>query len=327
MKKAFISLNPYKNTALPSYITLGISVGQEYHENHKLKAMIELINSTFRNSRVFVTFAVCDTLQRHSIGAIKGLSDEEARRESIEQGEKWLERNRKILLGLKVPYEFVHWDSWLKRPDFAYFSAKVCGELANNPGFRSAMQESVDSFSKRAIERDPSLDEQSIKVASKNYLIEESAVLMLMWAKDPRYQNLFYPGEMTKVLKVARDIFLSPSDKLEWVRIRFKPLKNSDAVLSVENRRLNQVSLSEQQASELVKGFSLAVGCVYQSENVPEEEKCNLAALYRFVASQVICNGSNNIKPHNTNNSFFSNNGSNEASCHNLARIRRTLTC
>ena len=70
-----------------SSCTLGISVGQPYHESDKFAATVEWAARHFEHIRVDVS----DTLQRHRLIG-EGVPAEKAARASLREGDRWIAR-------------------------------------------------------------------------------------------------------------------------------------------------------------------------------------------------------------------------------------------
>lgn len=215
-KATFLYQTEEKRNFPYSKAVLLISVGQPNHEGARLEATIKLINDNFQSCDV----AVCDTLQRHTM-QMGGLSSlEEAYINSIIEGKKWVERNKKHLMSLKILKEIFFWDKYLTSDDFLHCKDKIIDAYQNNESFKSAMHITIEEFVKRYERRSTGINREKLQEYCFNYLTEECAVMMLMWPKC-EYNYIIYPGNMPKVLAAARNKFVVPyhPNLLKWTQI------------------------------------------------------------------------------------------------------------
>ncbi len=209
-----------------------ISVGQLPHESKKLEATLKVINDNFASCAV----AVCDSLQRHSLQLGTNLSDMEAYNLSNKLGEEWIERNKIALESISISYDVFRWDEWLNKEDYQKYQDIIQDSYANDLEFKSAMDITVENFTSRFQKRQQiPLDVQTIKSASLKYLIEECAIIMLMW-QSRKYNYIIYPGTILPVLDKTHKKFVLPNhaNLLNWIKVDFKTKKVSNIQQRVE---------------------------------------------------------------------------------------------
>ncbi|MFD7921339.1 tRNA-dependent cyclodipeptide synthase [Streptomyces sp. NPDC059740] len=194
-----------------------VSVGQRYHEGDKLQATVDLVN---RSRFGHVTVAVADTLQRTNYPQ---LAPEEAHRHALREGERWLERNDKILGRLAVPSDVLRWDDALQDPAYPALRARVERAYREDPGYQEAVHATIGRFVDRRVARDPDTDVARAFDDCLAYLIEECPIIMPLWASQG-YDHIIYPQPMTAAMSRTQRLFVSTEypGKGGWLSLRFK---------------------------------------------------------------------------------------------------------
>jgi tRNA-dependent cyclodipeptide synthase len=168
--------------------TLGISVGQPYHEGDKFAATVEWVARHFEHVRVDVS----DTLQRHRLTG-EGVPAEEAARASLREGDRWIACAMPILGAYGKPYTIIRWNEWLRHGEFPAVHAAY-GRLAQTDAVLStAIAADIDGFIARQVKHGGGLTDMSaVRAASRAYLIEELAVITLQGRAQVSAR--IYPG-------------------------------------------------------------------------------------------------------------------------------------
>lgn len=208
-----------------------VSVGQLAHEAEKLAATIRMVNKSYASCAI----AVCDSLQRHSLQLDTGYSDNVVHQISNNLGEKWIERNRQYFAEISIPCEIFRWDDWLLRKDFLNYQAIINKMYSEDLEFRDSMNKTALNFVKRFQKRqEQPLKTKVVRQASINYLIEECAIIMLMW-QEKGYNYIVYPSDILEVMKKTYQKLVSPYNEnlLQWVRIKLKTKKPAKLVGNV----------------------------------------------------------------------------------------------
>lgn len=252
---------------------IGISVGGERHEGAEFYAMAGYLNNDPNVKEIIVE--VCCTLQRHNYQIDGETNDREASKMAQKFGDEWLTRNDKAIRLLMKGGKSVRirrWSEWLGDPGYQVAQKAVNDFFKRDVGFQKAVCESVKVFSARFKARHKKLSQNrvesqvttqgsgvsedwrssvdsgasSISGASpispaalqkccQRYLLEECAVIMNLWAKDPDGPCvLFYPGNMTAALKKAYGQFVSEQDQFSWVKYSTRKIKGK---VSHNNKR------------------------------------------------------------------------------------------
>jgi len=173
--------------------------------------------------------AVCDSLQRHSLQLGTNYSDEEIYTISNRLGAEWIDRNQEILESITIPCEIFRWDDWLNQSDFSECKKIIEELLMTDEEFRHSMDLTINDFVERFQKRqDNPVDEEIVRQASLNYLIEECAIIMIMWQKK-NYNYIIYPSDILAVLYQAylKLVVLHDDNLLQWVRVKLKTKKVS----------------------------------------------------------------------------------------------------
>ena len=207
-----------------SSVILAISAGQEYHENEKLLATINLINRVgFKKC----TIMLGDTLQRHNIFLEKNTNMEEAHRDGRKLGDEWLQRNERFYKKLQIPYEIIRWDEWLSHRDYQKHRAKIDHLFENNEefrlGFLNSINQFIDRYKKHSHGSDDLFDHQKVFSLCLEYLKEECAIIMPLWAQHS-YNFIIYPSSMLDAMRVTFEKLVEPfhQNVLHWLSLRFK---------------------------------------------------------------------------------------------------------
>ena len=198
---------------------VGISVGQQAHEGEKLKATINLANKCFHS----VSVAVCDTLQRHTMRIGTEFSAEEMYEESRFNGVRWLARNLDNIYRINPDIKIWRWDEWLFRDDFQEKKALLNELYHTDPIYKEKMDSTIKDFEVRFSKRGTLDSSNQIRYASYEYLIEECAIIMMMW-KEYDYNYIIYPSKILAIMEATHAKFSKREDKemLEWLRIKLK---------------------------------------------------------------------------------------------------------
>jgi|GEM_PF-1956152 len=295
------------NQPLPEggYIArLGISVGGERHEGGEFYALASYLSNSSNVKAIVIE--VCCTLQRHNY-QVDGVTDSRSASRMAQQfGDEWLRRNEKAIRLLKdsgKPFTIRRWSEWLGDPGYKSAQDAVNRFVEGDAGFRAAVEKSVEVFSARfkarheklrrnnavlqmgaqghetsgesssagpdssAVSELAPINQKALRECCRRYLLEECAVIMNLWAKDPEGACvLFYPANMTAALKKAYEAFVSPGDQFSWVKYSTRKVKvrqnqgQSVAGAAVVKRDVQEVSksLSASNVAELFRGISLA---------------------------------------------------------------------
>lgn len=199
-----------------SKAVLLVSVGNIMHEGAKLAAMLTLINKNFSSCDV----AVCDVLQRHTIQIHDFSSVEEIYIKSKLEGEKWITRNKSLLELLKIPSKVFHWEEYFLRSNFDSCKEIVLKAYKEDETFKAAMHQTINEFIQRYERRAIIIDQKRAFDCCFNYLVEETAVMMLMWP-ECQYHYIVYPANMPVFLSVFHKHFVAPywPTLLKWVTV------------------------------------------------------------------------------------------------------------
>lgn len=221
IKPVFKCLDIYKEQFNSSQCLLTISVGQEVHEEKKLKATIELVNSTFKSAILLID----DSLQRHTM-ALTSKSDAESFYEfSIKLGDEWLSRNEEYYKKLTILKKVIRWDEWLNHPYYSINQNLIKSTIETDCTYKNAFDITIDEFLKRYYQRLIDKEDFDIKRARLlclDYLIEECTA-MCLWP-EMGCQFEVYPSPRNLAMQETHKRFVLPKypDLLHAVAIKFK---------------------------------------------------------------------------------------------------------
>jgi tRNA-dependent cyclodipeptide synthase len=219
-----------KEIYLESRVILLISIGQAYHEGEKLDAIIDLINrSCFK--KCFIMLG--DSIQRFNLAVQNGYSLEKAHILARSFGDEWLKRNQSIYEKLKMSYEIIRWDTWLNHPDYKKCLTEVNNLYSSNDLVKQSFHNSMNQFLLR--QRGGVLNQNEDGLLSNretnlylNYLKEECAIIMPLWAKET-YDFIAYPSKILDAMQATYDHLVKPFYSKEfilyWLSMRFKKKK------------------------------------------------------------------------------------------------------
>lgn len=170
-----------------SSCTLGISVGQPYHEGDKFAAMVEWAARHFDHIRVDVS----DSLQRHRLIG-EGIPAEEAARTSLREGDRWIARAMPVLGNCGKHCTVVRWNEWLRHADFPAVHGAYTRLAQSDAVLSAAIAADIDGFTARREKHAVIADAEAIRTASQAYLLEELAVITLQGRQQSSAR--LYPG-------------------------------------------------------------------------------------------------------------------------------------
>lgn len=221
-RAVFQAMRP--NTQNKNAILL-ISVGQKYHEGQRLVAAIDLIN---RSNFLKCTIMVADSLQRYNH---YHLAQDEAHKAANQDGEDWIKRNLPIIQQIKTKYEIIRWDKHLSCDEFC---KKYRDELLQDYNSNQKVREVINTGIEKYIARQEFITNEENKnmlsQISLNYMLEESAILMPLWANQG-YDYIIYPKKMTEMMNLSYEKFVLPimPDKVKWLPLRFRIRSNNNS--------------------------------------------------------------------------------------------------
>lgn len=209
-------------------IEVGVSVGNQDYEGNKLEAIITYLNSISPSE---ITIQVCDTLQRWNDPTYDEVK-------ALKNGDEWIKRNTPILKRLISPWKIIRWDKWLKSSNFENAIQQVTKLYDENQEFRNAVLTTAAEVAirfqkqKRLSKFSSEISKEIFKQNSVKYLLEENAVLMLLWTSDREQLDLFYPSKITDALATGHKLLVDnyPEKKCQfnWREIRFTKIAEND---------------------------------------------------------------------------------------------------
>ncbi len=204
-----------------SQCLLTISVGQATHEGEMFAATMALINASFGSCILLVD----DTLQRHTMALNKAEEADFYNNIALQEGELWLQRNKKYYSSLTIPLKIMRWDFWLNHPKFNAKRNEIIQLTENDPIYKSTFVHSIEAFLKKYRERlvDPeNFDIERAWRLSFDFVVEECTALSL-WPELLCHYEV-YPNRHNKAIEESRKRFVLAyyPDLLHALTISFK---------------------------------------------------------------------------------------------------------
>ncbi len=207
-----------------SHARLQISVGQPYHEDEKFLATTTWMAA---NSFDKISINLCDTLQRHNL-VYHGYSPFTAFDKALAAGEEWMDRNKEALSFLPNA-NITRWENWKKDVSWPSLMEKTNQMYGTDPRFYKLVEESVEAFweRRRGKEGYPEERKNDFFSASRNYILEEIAVSMIMSADDIAE---IYPGTFPLPLYYLRENNIPAPLSMTTIAFMKKKSKNTAKV-------------------------------------------------------------------------------------------------
>lgn len=203
-----------------------ISVGQSIHEWKKFEAVIKLVDASFKQCTILVD----DTVQRHTIAIDKFKEPQDLYTDALELGNQWLIRNEEIYSQLKIPYQVIRWDDWLRHNDFKTQLVRINRLYSENLVYKTAIHANINEFLTRFLARVDcnQIDSGRAFRLCLNYLLEECAV-MLLWTHK-HYDFELYPSGRNQAMGATYEMLIKPyfPNYLRPVAVRFKKYPRQD---------------------------------------------------------------------------------------------------
>lgn len=215
IRATFAGCEEFKKYFATSNCVIGISVGQEPFEGDRLKSLLNLINRNFESC----TILVGDVLQRHNLYFTSTKYED-----SVRNGDDWLLRNSDIISDISIPYSVDRWEKWLNSKLFLPYLKQVENEYYMNNFFFEAVTDTIQEYYRRILARENlKIDKDYFFEMSKNYLLEEIAIINLM-LPQVGYNYLIYPNKIPSAFESAYEIFVKPlyPEMMKWVHVKLK---------------------------------------------------------------------------------------------------------
>jgi tRNA-dependent cyclodipeptide synthase len=185
-----------------SMARLQISVGQEYHENEKLRAAIDWCKPRFTSVQVSVN----DTLQRFDRMFELGIPEDEALLMTMRAGQEWTERH--IHMFSSIPHlEIKRWENWKEALLYLDYRDKIDFLYLTNPEFKRAIDDNIDSIWARRQAANPlkypDHRHSEFRDLSRQYLLEEISAFSVMFETSEAID--IYPGTTIFAATVFQD--------------------------------------------------------------------------------------------------------------------------
>lgn len=166
---------------------IGISLNNPKLTGKKFEAFIEWLGTRYEH----VIVQLADSLHRHNIAVWHNMPLDKAHNHALACGDEWMEKHHHMLQRLPS-YNLVRWDERLNSIDLAPYMAQVSNIFnaeTNDSG--KLMRLYIDNYMLRQA-FNSSAQQETAYNASRNYVLEESAVYMALFDSEPAAE--IYPG-------------------------------------------------------------------------------------------------------------------------------------
>lgn len=189
-----------------SFVAVSLS-STEFSENDKNPQLwrTELILEWIASSFGKVDFLVSDSLYRYYNQILYGLTEEQALKKGLVDGNIFIEncRNKLSELGLKLSdFAFIKWSDITNDIDFKILHEKFKTLFNSNPELQQAIKNSANIFIERNTEK-IKIDLSIAQTLAINVIIEELAVFAYMG--EMGYEGHIYPSTFMQVLIDIRE--------------------------------------------------------------------------------------------------------------------------
>lgn len=226
-----------------SHVNLLISVGQLYHEGEKFKATVDLI---CRSNFASCTVVICDTIQHYNYMFSGLLCEADARLRASEDGRAWALRNAASLEKLSSVIQTKHqyWDDSIEHSKFPLYLNMLQEKLNADCELKEAFNYSANEYITRYKQANPlvSINEERVLDLCLQYLVEECAVIMMLWSLEHSCDFLVYPCSMLKAMAVTEQLFVNFEERYHWLSLRFKRTGSLDSLEFEAEQKIKVIS-------------------------------------------------------------------------------------
>lgn len=198
-----------------------ISVGQNlpFHEGEKFAATVALVNASFKSC----TFVIDDSVQHYSMMIWSKEPERLLYFKALQEGDRWLARNRGICESLSIPFKVLRWNDWVAHPSYLSQSTLIHRQYEENSDYRQAINLAASEYIHRHSKRleSPLNQELALDYCVK-YLLEECTV-MCLWALEG-FDFELYPTGRNAAMKATYEAIIRAAypNKLTSVSLEFK---------------------------------------------------------------------------------------------------------
>ena len=195
------------NTIRPnSTALLSISIGQEDQTGLAFSEMVAAVKDAGFSC---VSILKADSLQRHrvlfSLENVQSAQDDAVIKECERISDDWDLANQATVMALKTHFpdmKVLSWDDVTSHASFAEEKAKVEELYKNNKDFRHQVDGAAANFTRKTKEKSKQ-PRDTIFNSMKDYLIEESAGLLVLGKMDPSFDYEIYKGKRNRAMACA----------------------------------------------------------------------------------------------------------------------------
>src|SRR5258706_10856672 len=199
---------------------LGVSLETPAFEPPMLNATVDWIATQFK----VCTIAVGDSIHRHTLQILRGLSAFEARHEALRLGEKFLNQNRNLFRKYDTcRFDFVKFSQIQEEAEYQMYERQIWGLFQTDPQFKASVEKSARSFVARQIRKFQKNVENNDRLIglSCSYILEEIACFTWL-AKNGRRVDVYPGGELPVLVDVAHGKYAVPDPLRKRINVALK---------------------------------------------------------------------------------------------------------
>lgn len=199
---------------------LGVSLQTPAFEPPMLTATVDWIAMNFREC----TVAIGDSIHRHTLQILRGISPAEALMEALDLGEMFIRQNSHLFARHEsCKFEFRKFSEIQTTDEYKGYEHQITELFETDADFRASIENSARAFVSRRITRfdNVPVDEHKLIQLSCNYILEEIGCFTWLASNGRRVD--VYPGsELPVLVDVARGKYAVPRPLRDRINVALK---------------------------------------------------------------------------------------------------------
>lgn len=199
---------------------LGVSLQTPAFEPPQLNATVDWIATKFASC----TVAVGDSIHRHTLQILRGISAEAALKEALKLGDRFVTERAPIFAKHeRCIFDFVRFSEIQETNEYKEFERQIWHLFERDAGFRSSIYNSARGFVARRVGKFQSHLSNKVRFIelSCQYLLEEIACFTWLSSRGLRV-DVYPGGELPVLIEVARGKYAVPSPLKDRINIALK---------------------------------------------------------------------------------------------------------
>ena len=199
---------------------LGVSLQTPAFEPPMLTATVDWVAANFREC----TVAIGDSIHRHTLQILRGVSPAEALREALDLGESFISQNSHLFTQHEpCKFEFRKFSEIQTTDEYKGYEHHITELFEIDADFRASIKNSARAFVDRRMTRfdNVPMNEHKLIELSCNYILEE--IGCFTWLANNGRRVDVYPGsELPVLVDVARGKYAVPGPLRDRINVALK---------------------------------------------------------------------------------------------------------